>query len=76
MSKLWGTLLPYVGILITPCDEDGVPAGEENIEAVQFETRSVVFAWFGLFISFGFGAVEPRKIDPSNPRAFARGDIF
>ncbi len=67
--KLLGTVLPYVGVLISPCDADGMPIGDADDErAAHFETKALVFAWLGRFLALPFGSVEPRMIDPANPR--------
>lgn len=74
--RIFGTILPYVGIVIGPCDSEGVPAMDDDEAAsAQFETKALCVAWLGLAGMFAFGGVQPRLIDPNNPRRYAPGNL-
>jgi hypothetical protein len=77
MSWIWGTVLPFIGRVITPCDEHGVPAMEpDEFTVAQFETHALILAWLGRCTAIAYGKVEPRAIDPANPRSWRRGDLW
>lgn len=74
--SVFGSLLPFVGRVITPCDADGIPAfSPEEERAAHFETPAVCVAWFGFAGLFPFGEVTSRAIDPINPRQYAKGTL-
>ena len=74
--RVFGTVLPFVQRVIMPCDANGVPiATPEEEAAAHFETRAVIFGWLGFFMSVPFGDVEPRAIDPENPRSYLVGNL-
>lgn len=76
MPRLFGTILPYIGVVIAPCDADGNPAMEpDELESARFECRTLMLAWFGQVVAIGMGDVEPRKIDSNNPKRYAPGDL-
>jgi hypothetical protein len=61
VRRLLGTALPYIGRVVIPCDENGVPFSRANIDACQFETKAIVLAWLGGCCEFGYGPVSPRR---------------
>lgn len=74
--SIFGTLLPYVGRVIGPCDAEGVPAmTEAEVAASHWEVPCWCFAWFGFAGLFPFGEVQPRLVDPANPRQYAKGGL-
>lgn len=74
--RIFGTILPYIGKVIGPCDADGSPAMTPDEErAAHFETVCWCFAWFGFVAMFPVGEPGPRLIDPNNPRQYAPGNI-
>jgi hypothetical protein len=76
VSRIFGTVLPYVRRVIFPCDAFGVPAmDDEEVAASHFETRAVVAAWFGFCWMFPYGDVGPRAVDPANPRQYLAGNL-
>jgi hypothetical protein len=74
--ELLGTVIPYAGIVISPCDALGVPAmtagGEQG---ARFEITCVCIAWFGYCGLFPIGEARARAIDKSNPRHYAKGEF-
>lgn len=76
MSPLFGTVLPYIGFVVTPCDARGLPiATPEDERNAHFETSALVMAWFGRFVAIPFGDIDPRTVDPANPKQYAPGDL-
>lgn len=74
--RIFGTILPYLGKVIGPCDADGIPAVTQDEErAAHFETVSWCFAWFGFVAMFPTGEPMRRLVDPSNPRRYAPGNL-
>lgn len=76
MSPLMGTVLPWIGRVIAPCNEDGDPiTNDEEEREAHFERRTVIFAWFNRFAAFPYGPIVPRQVDTANPRQYAQGDL-
>ena len=74
--RIFGTILPYAGLVIGPCDPAGNPAmDDEEADAAQHETKAVLLAWFDRCVMFPIGEVCPRAIDPRNPRQWLAGDL-
>lgn len=74
--KILGNILPYVNVVIGPCDADGIPAmDDDEAGSAHFETKALIFAWFGHCMMFPFGDVGPRAVDPANPRQYLAGNL-
>lgn len=74
--SIFGTILPFIGRVIAPCDAEGHPAfSYQEEQAAHFETGAVCVAWFGLAALFPFGQVSMRAIDPLNPKQYAKGNL-
>lgn len=71
-----GTVIPFIGRAIAPCDSFGIPLDGEDAEHAQFETPVFMVAWLGQYAAFGFGAVTLRTVDPTNPRRYQPGNLF
>lgn len=73
---LSGYILPFFGKVISPCSADGdaITTPDDERDA-HFERETWVFAWLGFFMAYGVGEIVPRKVDPSNPRQYAPGDL-
>lgn len=54
-----GTILPMVKRVIMRCDADGVTYQDGDGYPPAFETKAILVAWLGFYISFPFGNVEP-----------------
>lgn len=73
---MFGTILPFIGRVIGPCNADGLPAmDDDEANAAHFETRALMVAWLGRCMMFPFGEIMPRAVDPSNPRQYLAGNL-
>lgn len=74
--RLFGTILPQVQMVVGPCDEHGIPAvGDEDASGAMWECKALMLAWFGQAMLFGLGGVQPRAVDPANPRRYLSGNL-
>ena len=74
--RIFGNLIPFIGVVIGPCSRDGEPAmSDEEADAAHHEIKAVCVAWLGRCGMFPFGLVMPRAIDPDNPRQYLAGNL-
>lgn len=74
--RIYGTILPYIGKVIGPCDAAGMPAmTPDEARLAHHEVVCWCFAWLGQVAPFPKGEPMPRMIDPNNPRQYAPGNI-
>lgn len=76
MSRLIGTVLPFIGRVIAPCDEHGNPAmNEAEAISARFERGCICIAWLSFAAMIPFGEIHHRMLDPNTPRRYAPGDL-
>lgn len=74
--RIFGYLLPFVGVVVGPCSNEGDPAmDDDEASASHFERKAVCTAWLGQCAMFPFGEIAPRAVDPSNPRQYLAGNL-